>query len=888
VTTAPERLTTVLADRYRIERPLGQGGMATVYLAQDLKHDREVALKVLRPELGAVLGPDRFLAEIKVTARLDHPHILTLIDSGVVDGFLYYVLPLVRGESLRGKLDREKQLGVDEALAITRHVASALDYAHRQGVVHRDIKPENILLQEGEAVLTDFGIALAVKEAGGNRLTETGLSLGTPQYMSPEQATGERTLDGRTDIYSLAAVLYEMLAGEPPVTGPSAQAMIAKLITERPVRLKVVRDAVPDAVDLAVAKALNKVPADRFTTAGEFAQSLLGSGAQSVVNARTRQRWVFAAAVAVAALLLGTAAAVSLRGRRSVSAPFTPRFEQLTTDGNARRPALSPDGTRLAYVARDCDEREHCTERLVVRDIGNAGSITVLKGMTIGPPKWAADGRFLVADLTEAGRASSVAVSALGGAARSLPGRSSGVIGMTDTVLVGSGNVTDSDSVAWQRVATASDGLVRDSIPIRLPTGIYEVQPAPDGSRIVLFGLTITGRTLRLVDRTGQVTDSLLTFPTTLRSVRWTPRADALVLQEELRAGRGPFTAAGDVPVPSVLIRYPVSSDGKFAGRIDTLMTLEPGRYLAELRTDGSALLSQGPVEAVVYALERSRPGRLDFQSRRLAASTAGIRAQLSRDGATVWLKHGGAGIGAPERNTFLPFEGGPERAFSLPLGIEISTDWTWPVSSALLYAVRDSAGQARLAEVDVATGRSRGVTTLPSRTSFFFAIPDGGYAVADVEAHSTRVVGRPGKPDTTWTAPATPGRMFSVPGGASRDGRSFLEFSESGVGGTVWVRRVPLDGGVASSAVPLLFDQWVGVLSDGSFESIRSDSTGALGWYRTTAGSSRSVRLGDAPVQGAATQWAGSHDGLRFVVVKPVDRPDIYLLRNFGELLKR
>jgi serine/threonine-protein kinase len=195
--------------------------MATVYLATDLKHDREVALKVLRPELGAVLGTERFLAEIKITARLDHPHILTLIDSGVAGGFLYYVLPLVRGESLRDKLNREQQLGLEEAIAITKQIASALDYAHRQGVVHRDIKPENILLLEGEAMLADFGIALAVKEAGGNRLTETGLSLGTPQYMSPEQATGDRMLDARSDLYSLAAVLYEMLAGEPPVTGPT-------------------------------------------------------------------------------------------------------------------------------------------------------------------------------------------------------------------------------------------------------------------------------------------------------------------------------------------------------------------------------------------------------------------------------------------------------------------------------------------------------------------------------------------------------------------------------------------------------------------------------------------------------------------------------------------
>src|SRR4029079_7791826 len=267
-------IAAALDDRYVIERELGAGGMAVVYLARDRKLDREVALKVLRPELGAVLGAERFLTEIKISARLDHPHILTLIDSGESNGFLYYVLPFVRGESLRDKLNREHQLGIEEALPLTRQVASALDYAHRQHLVHRDIKPENILMQEGEALLADFGIALAVKEAGGNRLTQTGLSLGTPQYMSPEQATGDRGIDARSDVYSLAAVLYEMIAGEPPVTGATAQSMIAKLMTENPTHLRVLRDTVSPELDAAVAKALAKTPADRFASEGDCVRAL--------------------------------------------------------------------------------------------------------------------------------------------------------------------------------------------------------------------------------------------------------------------------------------------------------------------------------------------------------------------------------------------------------------------------------------------------------------------------------------------------------------------------------------------------------------------------------------------------------------------------------------
>jgi serine/threonine protein kinase/Tfp pilus assembly protein PilF len=287
-------LATALQDRYRLDRELGQGGMATVYLAHDLRNNRPVALKLLRPELAAILGAERFLKEIETTANLQHPHILPLFDSGAAHpshpersegslSFLYYVMPYVDGESLRDRLTREKQLPIDEALRLATEIAGALDYAHQQGVIHRDIKPENILLSRGHALVADFGIALAVREAGGARLTETGLSVGTPQYMSPEQATAERQLDARSDIYSLGAVLYEMLAGEPPFTGATGQAVIAKLMTERPTRLRIVRATVPDAVDDAVARALAKVPADRFPTAAAFAAALR-EGQQSAAS----------------------------------------------------------------------------------------------------------------------------------------------------------------------------------------------------------------------------------------------------------------------------------------------------------------------------------------------------------------------------------------------------------------------------------------------------------------------------------------------------------------------------------------------------------------------------------------------------------------------------
>jgi eukaryotic-like serine/threonine-protein kinase len=272
--TIPERLAAALAERYRIVRELGQGGMATVYLAEDLKHHRQVAIKVLKPELGAVLGAERFINEIRTTANLQHPNLLPLFDSGEADGLLFYVMPYVEGETLRARMDAERQLPVEETLRVMSLLAGALDFAHARGVVHRDLKPENILLQAGQPIIADFGIALAVAQAGGQRVTETGLSLGTPHYMSPEQAAGTHTVDARSDQYALGAIAYEMLTGEPPHTGPTTPALIARLMTERPRDIRSTRPAVPAGVDAAIQRALEKSPADRFSSCGAFAGAL--------------------------------------------------------------------------------------------------------------------------------------------------------------------------------------------------------------------------------------------------------------------------------------------------------------------------------------------------------------------------------------------------------------------------------------------------------------------------------------------------------------------------------------------------------------------------------------------------------------------------------------
>jgi serine/threonine-protein kinase len=356
-----DRLSAAVADRYRIERELGSGGMATVYLAQDLKHDRKVALKVLKPELAAVLGAERFVVEIKTTAALQHPQILPLFDSGTADGFLYYVMPFIDGETLRTKLDREKQLSVGEAVKIATEVANALDYAHRHGVVHRDIKPENILLHEGRPVVADFGIALAVSAAAGGRMTEPGLSVGTPHYMSPEQATAVKQITARSDIYSLASVLYEMLAGEPPHSGGWAQQVIMKIVTEEAQPLTRRRKSVPKNVEATVAQALEKLPADRFETAAKFAEALRDPHftARNDQPRAVRRGAAHTSPVARWLAGLGLLAAVGAVGwvlrptRASLSAPVThftiPVPGGLDGEGIFPMLSVSPDGRSVVY-----------------------------------------------------------------------------------------------------------------------------------------------------------------------------------------------------------------------------------------------------------------------------------------------------------------------------------------------------------------------------------------------------------------------------------------------------------------------------------------------------------------------------------------------------------
>lgn len=603
--------------------------MATVYLARDLKHDREVALKVLREDLSAVIGTERFLAEVRITARLDHPHILTLIDSGEAGGILYYVLPYVRGESLRTKLTREKQLGIDEALSIVKQVASALDYAHSHGVVHRDIKPENILLHEGEAVLADFGIALAVKEAGGNRLTETGLSLGTPQYMSPEQATGDRALDKRSDIYSLGAVYYEMITGEPPVTGATAQAMIAKLLTERPVKMRVVRPTISGAVERATEKALAKVPADRFTSAGEFARALSVAEAEErvVVPKGGNAKWIVGGVAAAAILATG----FYIAGHGSAEAP-TSRVTlrdriQLTSTGNVVRATISDDGKALAYAVTDCGTNG-CRYAIELKDVGGSATRRVLEGVTaVYRLEISPDRRNLVMLGSINGVYGSWIVSLLGGAPR--------------LIVTGQASFfADGDSLVFTRVGSAADnywmfvsgldGTIADSIQINDPGNRPPFLIGIPGSTRFAYSLQNNGVLhIVIIERDGKRLSSMVTQrgmtggASASRDALWlflTPLAD-----DNVNLVRVPF----DQNTMKLALR----GDTVYSGNTESLSVTGDG---------GTILYDDGATDFSAWILPLSDLIANKFtDDKRIVRATGLLRGAMSPDGAISVIGRG-------------------------------------------------------------------------------------------------------------------------------------------------------------------------------------------------------------------------------------------------------
>jgi hypothetical protein len=810
------RLSAALADRYVIEHEIGSGGMATVYLARDLKHGREVALKVLRADLSAVLGAERFLKEISITARLDHPHILTLIDSGAADGILYYVLPLVRGESLRARIEREKQLPIEAALDIVRQVASALDYAHKQGVVHRDIKPENILLHEGEAVVADFGIALALREAGGSRLTETGLSLGTPQYMSPEQATGDRTLDARSDIYSLGAVLYEMLAGEPPVTGPTVQAVIAKLLTERPTRLRTLRDTIPDPIDAAVAKALAKVPADRFATAAEFAAALKTRGSLAAAPTRPQlspSAWLAIAGVVVLALLgvwimktqlgAGRGPAVALAGKT-----------QLTFTGNVQSPALSPDGKQLAFFSRTCVEGR-CTYGVDVQDVGAAATHRIFDGATAAYGLWwSPDRRNLLMVATIGGRWGVYLLSTLGGTPRYLTSGAAAFYAGGDSLLVGP--QFRSDSVFWIRV-TSLDGAVADSIRVAgVGIGLGDIVVVPGTRWIAAAIAQATAGVWQVVDRRGRVADRIV------NSCNCPGRASADALWLAREGAAGGYTA----------IRIALDArTGHLARSQDTVLTDNITGF--SVTSDGSTVAyDQGTYDYGAWAVDLADALKGRFpESRRVVQASTPVSAALSPDGARLLIGRSlPAASGTLERHlSVMPFAGGPE----VPLqtaGPPVAYFWRDSIS---VLAGTGSRGQ-HAALLDVRTGAvERSLELADTNVVDLTTLPDGW---AWIPGTDDRIVIRRSGRDIEVKRPAWFSVLFRVIADPTGRFIAMCGWNASTLD-TVGVAVVSSDGGVPVMwATHFAEGVRMGFLDDGSIGLVVLPSQESVTLYRVSA----------------------------------------------------
>ncbi len=851
--TIAERLKSALAGRYALERELGAGGMATVWLARDLRHDRSVALKVLRPELTAVLGAERFLDEIRLTARLDHPHILTLIDSGEADGLLFYVLPYVRGESLRARLELEKQLPLDDAVRLVRQVASALAYAHSHGVVHRDIKPENILLHEGEAVVTDFGIALALRQAGGTRLTESGLSLGTPQYMSPEQATGDRELDARSDVYSLGAVLYELITGDPPHAGATVQAVIAKLLTERPTSLRTLRSTVPEALEQAVFKALSKVPADRFAGAQQFgaaiATALAEPATRTAVPPSLRTRWMPVMIGMGLGLVLAAGAWLVLgkRGMATASAIAPAAGIQATYYGDVVDFALAPDAGRLALGRLACAERGRCETVVEVRDVRGGISLSLARFLATYDMRWSHDGRYV--DVTAAdslGRFGLFRVSSLGGPVAYLGlFNNAASVGRTDSLFVGAPGPTST----LFGVLVPGEATLRDTVSVR---SVIAWALSPDAARIALVEQSGSTSRLRLVDRRWRTLDSL-PVSAYFSHPRWAPTGDALL-----------WIAKGDAGLEVVRIEVDRAT-GRFRGTPTPVtvpfdMPQSFGGRRLDIADNGTIAYISGLTPRVLQLMSRPRTGMLPAVVRRIVGQTGRLSAFISPDGGTIAFSRL-ASVPGDVTDQLVAFDvaSGEEREISPPLSRFVDAVWTND-GTALIYASFEENVGTQLTRWERATGRRRVVGTYPGRLlDLIWVLPDESLLTIGADRTSIeRLAANTGERVREFPLPNAQSVSKLAP---APDGQQAATMSWTANGDSLVIGSLDLTTGTWK-AFARIFAEGTGTmrwLVDGSVEFTITSTVSASELYRLDPVRGTVTRLGELPVPFATYSFSAN-----------------------------
>ncbi len=712
--TAPlDRLTAALADRYRIERELGAGGMATVYLALDLKHHRHVALKVLRPELAAAIGPERFLREIEISAGLHHPHILPLYDSGSLSPssplrkaergpggeVLYYVMPFVEGESLRDRLSREKQLPLDDALLIAREVADALSYAHSRGVVHRDIKPENILLESGHAVVADFGIAKAISVAGGESLTQTGIAIGTPQYMSPEQAAGEKDIDGRSDLYSLACVLYEMLTGQPPFTGPTVESVVRQHMVEQPRPVSQLRPAVPAVIADVLTRALAKNPADRFSPAAHFAAALAtpAAGRAAGAPARASRIWI---GIGVAGLITAIAALVVVARRPGTDRSFTIGHTTQVTRaaGLEVDPALSPDGETIAYAAGPTTAMQ-----IYVRGVSGGRPLALTADTTdnFRWPRWSPDGSQIAYQSSDG----IYVVPALGGAPRRVTrvdprGFQHGSV----APLAGLDWSPDGSRIAWTLgyngegvgVVTLSTG---DTVRLPAPSAAFSPAWSPDGRSIAvaagnlsyIFGTAYFGNSgssaIWIVHVDGTSPTRITTDSAQDLAPQWSPDGRELFWISDRDGNRDVY-------------RQRINPDGTAAGTPQRLTTGTDAQGISLSRRGGRMAYSRLSTWSSIWSIPVPTHGPVSIRgATRITAGNETIEdVDVSADGR--WLVFDSDRGGNPDLYV-MPAAGGEARQITTDPAGDFSADWTPDGRRIVFHSLRNGNRDIYTVEAD-------------------------------------------------------------------------------------------------------------------------------------------------------------------------------------------